>query len=50
LKIKLKSVLKLIDLIYFDPSGNGFSIPNGFQYAYQGKYYKVKLLSSIINK
>ena len=30
-------------LYYFDVSGNAFSLPNGFQYVYEGKYYKVKI-------
>ena len=38
---KNKSFLLNIDLFYFDPSGNSFSISNGFQYQYEGKYYKI---------
>jgi len=38
---KNKNFLLNLDLFYFDPSGNSFSISNGFQYQYEGKYYKI---------
>lgn len=38
---------KTEDLYYFDVSGKGWSLPNGMQYAYDGKNYKIQITAYV---
>ena len=37
----------ILDLYYFDVSGKGFSLPNGLQFAYEGKNYKIQIYAFV---